>query len=305
LVYFCPGEVKVTDGWWMWVGGEEGPVRAEDGRIPALDHGYLYGAAIYETLRTYHARPFALRAHLSRLDHGARRMGFPPTDLESLADCLRRLADLRAPEESYLRVTLSPGARLPGGYAAPGGPARWTAVSGPLPPHVAAYYERGVRGVLSRRTRWNPGGFIPAVKFAGNPDLHLARREAEAEGAFEALLLNSSGFLAEGSSSNVFLVKGNVLVTPDLASGILDGVTRSILLDLAPKAGVPIEERPVRPGELFEAGEAFLASTLKEVVPLVQVDGRPVGSGTPGLLTDRLLGLLQEHALEATTGDDP
>ncbi|MEW6757475.1 MAG: aminotransferase class IV [Acidobacteriota bacterium] len=290
-------------GWWAWVSGEVGPVPAEEGRLSALDHGYLYGASLYETLRTYHARPFALQRHLERLDRGARRMGFPALPLDALARALEDLASLRAPEESYLRVTASPGARVPGGYAAPGGPPLWTALAGPLPPHVAAYYERGVRGVLSRRPRWNPGGFIPAVKFAGNPELHLARREAEAEGAFEALLLNPSGFLAEGSSSNVFLVAGKVLVTPDLQSGILDGVTRSILLDLAPKAGIPCQERPVRVEELFEAREAFLASTLKEVVPLVEVDGRPIGAGAPGLLTDRLLGLLQEHALGATSGD--
>ncbi|MEW5765783.1 MAG: aminotransferase class IV [Acidobacteriota bacterium] len=290
-------------GWWAWASGEKGPVPAEDCRLSALDHGYLYGAALYETLRTYHAKPFALRLHLERLDRGARRMGFPVLPLEDLARTLVDLAALRAPEESYLRVTVSPGARVPGGYAAPGGPPFWTALAGPLPPYVAAYYERGVRGVISRRPRWNPGGFIPAVKFAGNPELHLARREAEAEGAFEALLLNPSGFLAEGSSSNVFLVLGKVLVTPDLPSGILDGVTRSILLDLAPKAGIPCEERPVRVEELIEAREAFLASTLKEVVPLVEVDGRTIGAGTPGVLTDRLLGLLQEHALEATSGD--
>jgi len=170
---------------------------------------------------------------------------------------------------------------------------------------VAATYERGVRCLLASRPRWNPGDFIPAVKFCANVELWIAKREAEERGAFEALLRNPAGLLAEGASSNVFLVKGKVLVTPDLASGILDGVTRECLLRLAPRAGVPVEERPVRVEEIFEADEVFLASTLKEVVPVVEVDGRPVGRGEPGMITDRLLGLFQEEALEATSGGAP
>lgn len=287
-------------GRWIWVGGEAGPVRPEEARIAATDHAYLYGSGLYETVRTYHARPFALKEHIARLEHGARRMGLRSLPLTEASRALEALAAKRAPEDSYLRVTLTPGLQFPGWGVPVEGPPRWVAYAGPLAPHVAACYERGVRCTVSTRPRWNPGGFVPAVKFGGNPELQLAKKEADAAGAYEALLLNPAGFLAEGSSSNVFLVKGRRLVTPDTASGILDGVTRAILLRLSGEAGIETEDRPVRPEELWEAEEVFLASTLKEVVPVVEVDGRPIGTGAPGMVTDRLLGLYQEHALEAT-----
>lgn len=295
----------MAQGWWF-VSSGDGEVRpASEGRISGLDHGYLYGSALYETLRTYHGRPFALSRHLARLARGAAVLGLGELPLAAMKENLSRLAALRAPEESYLRLTVSPGEGPPSPFGPFHGTVRWSALAGPLPPHVAAVYERGVRCTLASRPRWNPGGFVPAVKFCANAELWLAKREAEERKAFEALLPNPAGLLAEGASSNVFLVKEKVLVTPDLASGILDGVTRERLLDLAPRAGIPVEERPVRVEEIFEVDEVFLASTLKEVVPVVEVDGRLVGSGAPGLITDRLLGLFQEEALEATSGGDP
>ena len=270
--------------------------------IPATEHAYLYGSGLYETLRTYHGRPFALDEHLQRLGAGMRTMGWRSPPLVEMAEALGALAHRRAPEDSYLRLAIGPGLQFPGWNEPLEGPVRWCAYAGPLPPHLAAVYDRGVGCVMASRPRWNPGGFIPAVKFAGNADLWLAKKEADARGAYEALLLNPAGQIAEGSSSSVFLVKEGRLVTPDLASGILDGVTRSILLALAPKAGLEVEERTVPPGELFEAQEVFLSSTLKEVVPVVSVDGRPIGPGAPGVMAGRMLGLLREFALERTKG---
>ena len=290
----------MDEGRWVWVGGERSPTAPDKARIPATEHAYLYGSGLYETLRTYHARPFALEEHLKRLAEGMAAMEWGQAPLGEMATAMRVLAERRAPEESYLRLAVGPGLQFPGWNEPLEGPVRWCAYAGPLPPYMAAVYERGVRCVMASRPRWNPGGFIPAAKFAGNPDLWLAKREATAAGAYEALLLNPAGQLAEGSSSNVFLVRDKRIVTPDLASGILDGVTRCVVLALASKAGLEAEERPVAQGELFEAQEVFLTSTLKEVVPVVGVDGRPVSEGAPGVITDRMLGLLQEYALERT-----
>ena len=289
-----------SNGRWVWIGGEASPVAPSAGRIAATDHAYLYGSGIYETLRTYHARPFALDEHLKRLSAGTARVGWPTLPVGEMAKVLRGLAALRAPEESYLRLAVSPGHQFPGWNEPLQGPAAWCAYAGPLNPYVSAVYERGVRCILASRPRWNPGSFIPAVKFAGNPELQLAKREADAAGAYEALLLNPDGQLAEGASSSLFLVKGKKVVTPELASGILDGVTRAVVLHLCARAGLEAEERPVMPEELHEAEEVFLASTLKEVAPVVQIARRPVGQGTPGVIADRLLGLFQEYALEST-----
>jgi len=285
---------------WAWTSQTREPLPAEEAGVSLLDRGYLFGDALYETLRTYHSRVFALDGHLRRLEAGARRIGYPPVPLEAIAHALRTLAEKRAPEESSLRINISRGLTHPGTSSASKGGPRWAAYCGPLPPHVSACYERGVACILSGRPRWNPGGFVPAVKFACNQELALAKEEAEREGAFEALLTTPWGLLAEGASSTVFLVLGRRLVTPDLSAGILDGLTRDCIIRLAEREGIPAEEREVSPGELLEAEEVFIASTLKEVIPVVRIGDRTVGRGEPGLITDRLLGLYQTHAIEAT-----
>lgn len=263
-----------------------------------MDWGLLHGEAIYETLRTYHARPFAFRRHLQRLLRGCQSWGFPPLQTEALEAAVMDLAGRRAPEESALRITVSRGAAPLWVRGDMPGEPFWTVCAQPLPPHVPAYYERGVRCLVASRVRWNPGGFIPAVKFTGNPEILLARREAAAAGAFEAILLNPSGLVAEGASSNLFLVKARRLVTPSLASGILDGVTRAVVIDLAREGGLPVEERDVAAWELLQAEEVFLTSTLKEVIPVVAVNATAIGTGEPGRITDHLLGAYQERCLE-------
>lgn len=251
---------------------------------------------LYETLRTYHARPFALEDHLARLAAGGGALGWPRLPVGEIGEKCRCLADVRAPDESVLRVRVGPGG------ASGEGALRWDLFAGPLPPYLPACYERGVRALLSSRVRLNPGGHLPAVKLAGNPELSAAKEEATRAGAFESLLCNPSGELAEGASSNLFLVKGKHVVTPHLAAGILEGVTRSRILRLCAKAGLLTEERRVEPQELFSAEEVFLTATTKEVVPVVQIGDHVVGRGTPGMITDRLLGLYQEMALEETRG---
>ena len=187
-----------SNGRWVWVGGEASPVAPSAGRIAATDHAYLYGSGIYETLRTYHAHPFALDEHLKRLAAGTARVGWPTLPISEMAKVLRGLAALRAPEESYLRLAVSPGHQFPGWNEPLQGPPAWCAYAGPLNPYVSAVYERGVRCILASRPRWNPGSFVPAVKFAGNPELQLAKREADAAGAYEALLLNPEGTAGGG-----------------------------------------------------------------------------------------------------------
>ena len=291
-----------ADSRWIWIGGSPSPVPESLANVVATDLAYLHGSGLYETLRTYHCRPFALGEHLMRLKSGASRAGFRVLPLDEMGEALKALATKRSPQESYLRLAVSPGAQFPGSSGALESPPAWTAYGGALPPYNSAVYERGVRCIVSSRPRWNPGGFVPAVKFASNAEIRLAKREAEEAGAYEALLLNPEGFLAEGCSSNVFLVKDKKVVTPDLASGILDGVTRSHILKLVSRARLSAEEKPVPASELYDADEVFLASTLKEVVPVVKIGEIEIGEGRPGLITDRLLGLFQEYALESTLG---
>ncbi len=292
------------DAFWCYTSDDGTMAPAEEAAISPLDRGFFSGETIYETLRSYHSSPFALDEHLQRLVHGIERFGLPALDAVRLKGVLVALAKVRAPMESYLRVNVSAGAMRPGESFARQSESKWVAFSGPMPAHVAAVYERGVRCVISQRRRWNPGGFVPAVKFSFNSEILLARGEAARQGAYEAILLSPEGFLAEASSSNIFLVFGKKVVTPDLATGILDGVTRAKVIALCAKAGLEAEERRVAAKELLEADEVFLTGTTREVVPVVRIGDTPIGRGEPGLVTDRLLGLFQELALESTVGGD-
>ena len=286
-------------GSWIWTSEADQPVPAESAVIPALNRAFLTGEGIYETVRTYHTRAFAFDSHLRRLLRGADLWGFPPVDTGDLEEAVTALAYRRSPEESALRITLSRSAAYPWAPPEELQEPTWTVFAGPLPPHVPAFYERGVRCILASRVRWNPGGFIPAVKFTGNPEMLLAKQEARAAGAFEAILLSPGGLVAEGASSNLFLVKSRRLVTPSLSAGILDGVTRAVVLELAEAHGIAVEQREVAPWELLQAEEAFLTSTLKEVIPVVEISGTVLGTGEPGKITDYLLGAYQERCLES------
>ena len=147
--------------------------------------------------------------------------------------------------------------------------------------------ERGMAAVVSgvRRNETSPLARVKSLNYLDNL---LAREEARRSGAGEALLLNTRGFIAEGAASNVFLVRDGTLLTPGVEAGALPGITRQVVMELAGEEGLAVEEANVTLPDLFGAGEAFLTNSVMEVMPLVSVDGRPVGPGRPGPLTERL-----------------
>jgi branched-subunit amino acid aminotransferase/4-amino-4-deoxychorismate lyase len=147
--------------------------------------------------------------------------------------------------------------------------------------------ERGMAAVLSgvRRNETSPLARVKSLNYLDNL---LAREEARRSGAGEALLLNTRGFIAEGAASNVFLARDGTLLTPAVEAGALPGITRQLVMELAGEEGLAVEEANVALPDLFGAGEAFLTNSVMEVMPLVSVDGRPVGPGRPGPLTERL-----------------
>ncbi len=270
---------------------------AHEARVSVLDNGFTFGDAVYETLRTYGGRPFALARHLRRLRASAGRLGIaiPLADAE-LATRLDALLARAENAESYIRFVVSRGV---GDISY-----HFDKVQGPtvvmvVKPYVfppASWRTEGVRVSLVDVRRNHPDALDPAIKSCNLLNNILAMRAAQAAGAMEAILLNASGEIAEGAGSNVFVVRGGEVLTPPLAAGILAGITREVLLELAPGCGVAIRETPLREGDLLGADEAFLTSTLKELAPITRVDDRAIGSGRPGPVTLRLLDAFQRHA---------
>jgi len=273
-----------------------------EARVSVFDRGFLYGDSVYEVVRTYGGRPFELDRHLSRLAHSAERIGLEPRwprdriagEIERTLEAARG-GDTPDPAaapwnagERYVRVVMTRGAGEIGLDPALAIDPQAIVIVQPLQGPPRSAYEEGVKVVLAGPPRPSPEAVDPTAKTGAHLPHVLAVREARAAGAHEALMLDARGFVTEGSSSNVFGVRAGRLVTPPLAAGILEGVTRGVVLRLAGDLGVPVEETALRPEDLAAADEAFLTSTVREIVPVVCLGDARVGTGRPGPVTRRL-----------------
>jgi branched-chain amino acid aminotransferase len=262
----------------------------EDVTLKVTDNGFVFGDSAYETLRTYGGRPFELDRHLQRLRRSIALLGFEllvsDDEIKARIDACLSFA---SNPESYLRVIVSRGVgdmsyrfeRIPEPTVA--------MYVKPLEATSEALYEQGAAAVIVSIRRNPVEALNPAMKASNLLNNALASREAYAKGAFEAILLNTRGEVAEGAGSNVFIVKDGRLLTPPLSCGLLAGITRELLLEIAVAEGVPHEERVLYPADLQSADEMFVTSTLKDLAPVVTLDGAPVGTGRPGPMTQALL----------------
>ncbi len=259
--------------------------------IPIFDHGFLYGEGVYETLRTYRGEPFLFDAHMKRLRRsgGMIHLDVPGTDQEMLARIRETMAAEPGLTEAYIRILITRGVgELTYNLAATPTPSTVIIVK-PFPEPPAAHFTDGISLALVSVRRNHPSALNPKIKSNNLLNNALAMQEALRQGAEEALMLNQQDEVAECSQSNVFIVKNGRAITPPLAAGLLPGITREFVLDVAKDAGVPTEERTVTTGDLWAADEAFITGTTREITPVVKVDGRPFGDGKPGRITLQLL----------------
>jgi branched-chain amino acid aminotransferase len=272
-------------------------VPAQEARVALLDNGFTFGDSVYETLRTYRGRPFELARHFRRLRASATRIGIAiALDDAALAARLDALLAQAANPESYIRFIVTRGVGdISYHFERVSGPTI-VMLAKPYEPLPERCYVDGIDVSVVSVRRNHPDALDPAIKSCNLLNNVLAVREAQAKGAMEAILLNQAGQLAEGASSNVFLARNGVLATPPLSAGILAGITREVLLELAPALGLAVSEAALAPSDLLGADEAFLTSTLKEAAPIRAVDGKPIGSGRPGPITLRLLEAFREYA---------
>jgi branched-chain amino acid aminotransferase len=277
-------------------------VPAEQARVSVLDNGFTFGDAVYETLRTYRGRPFHLDRHLERLRASAGRLGFAaPFGDEVFAPRLDELLARAGNEESYIRIILSRGeGDISYRFDRVTGPTLVMVVK-PFEPPPERDYAEGIPIVIASVRRNHPRALDPAIKSNNLLNNILAVREGQGRGAAEAILLNDLGEVAEGASSNVFVVKGGRVSTPPLDTGILSGITRRIVLDLCRELGIPAREETLIAADLFAADEVFITSTTKEAVPVRTIDGKQVGTGRPGPIQPRILQAYRDYALKSVS----
>ena len=275
-------------------------VPIDQANISALDYGFLYGYGLFETMRSYAGNIFLLDRHLERLSCAAKTIGISLKELnikEGVMETLKvnKLGDAR------IRITVSAG--------------RGTIVPNPdscteptvliFATHLQSYseqvYNRGYKAIISNIRR-NSQSFLSSVKSANYLESIIAKQEAKRAGMDEALFLNDRGLLAEASMSNIFLVKNNLLRTPSISNGILPGITRETVLQLASKLRIRANEDDIELAELLQSQEAFLTNSLIEIMPLVSVADKIINTGKPGSTTMKLLHAYHELATKPWGG---
>ena len=272
-------------------------VPPEQAVVPVLDRGFLYGDSVYEVVRTYDARPFGLDRHLARMEKTAQRLDLALPPREILARELQRTLDAADNAESYARIVVTRGTGEFGlSPFLARGQNRLVIIVRPLSVPPEQQYESGLQMAIAKIRRNPPQALDPALKTGNYLNNILALREAHEVGADDAILLDLRGRVTEGTTSNVFFVQRGVLVTPPLALGILEGVTRALFIEIAREEGLILREEPHGPEALAAADEVFMTSTLREAMPVTSLaflessgdQVRKVGDGRPGPMTKRL-----------------
>lgn len=269
---------------------------ADDARISVFDHGFLFGDGVYEVLRTYQQRPFLYAEHLARLRASAARIALacPLTDEALLARIRDTIAAARLTGEAYIRLLLTRGVgEIVYDPRACPHPTLVVIVKAHVDLPEAARVS-GVPVALVSVVRNHPASVHPAIKSNNLLNNALAMQQAHAAGAFEALMRNHRGELCECAQSNIFFVRAGRLLTPPVTAGLLVGVTRAFVLDLARRLGLDVDEPVLTEDELPGMDEAFLTSTTREIVPVVRVGSRVIGTGRPGPVTRQLMAAFAE-----------
>ncbi len=256
--------------------------RAE-AKVSAMDYGFLFGYGLYETMRGYAGRLFRLDSHLSRLDRSAREIGMA-LDIRALRQGTLDVVRANNFPDTRVRITTSIGEGTITPNLASCGKPTVLVLAGEYHPFSPERYAQGFSAIVSS-LRKNSRSPVTFMKSTSSMENMMARQESRTAGADESLFLNERGYVTEASGSNVFLVRGSTIVTPRLKSGILPGVTRAAIFELAGQSGLEIVESDIRLGHLLAADEAFLTNSLIEIMPLTSVDGKSVGNGGAGQKT--------------------
>jgi branched-chain amino acid aminotransferase len=261
-----------------------------DARISVYDHGLLYGDGVFEGIRVYSSKVFRLHEHIERLYESAKHIFLEvPWSREKMMEEVQRTVAVNQKVDGYIRLIITRGAGSlgldPGKCSDP----QIIIIVDDISLYPAKYYDEGLEVVTASVIRNHPNALSPRVKSLNYLNNILAKIEAVRAGCQEAIMLNHGGELAECTGDNIFLVKHGVLRTPPSDAGILEGVTRNAVIELAEAAGITVQQMALTRHDVYAADECFLTGTAAEVIPVVECDGRPIGTGKPGPITRDLL----------------
>jgi len=265
-------------------------VPQEDAKISVFDHGLLYGDGVFEGIRAYHGKIFTLDEHLDRLYDSATAISLKiPITKAEMAEAIKQTMKANNLTDSYIRLVVTRGVGKlgldPNKCATP----QIIIIADTIELYSKALYEKGLDIVTVATIRNHFSALDPKIKSLNYLNNILAKIESIQSGAGEALMLNKDGYVAECAGDNIFIFKDNILRTPPSSAGILVGITRNVVMKLAAEMGVQVREELMTRYDLYIAEECFLTGTAAEIIPVVKIDGRTIGTGKPGKITLDLL----------------
>jgi branched-chain amino acid aminotransferase len=261
----------------------------EDAKISVYDHGLLYGDGVFEGMRSYNGFVFRMQAHLDRLWTSAKAICLDiPMPKDELAEAVNQTLRLNELKDAYIRLVVTRGAGSLGLDPNRTQNPQIIIITDHITLYPNEFYENGLEIITVSTIRNHPAALSPRIKSLNYLNNILAKIEGLQAGCVEALMMNHRGEIAECTGDNIFLVRDGVLLTPPIDAGILEGITRQAVLDLAAAANIPIREIPLTKHDVYIADECFLTGSAAEVIPVVKVDSRVIGEGKPGPLTQQL-----------------
>jgi len=267
----------------------------EDAKISVYDHGLLYGDGVFEGMRSYGGKVFRLQEHLDRLWNSAKAICLEiPGSKSDMAAAVNQTLAKNELSDAYVRLLVTRGSGTLGLD-----PNRCTnpqviVITDHIALYPAEYYENGLEIVTASSIRNHPAALSPRIKSLNYLNNIMAKIEGLKAGCIEALMLNTKGEVAECTGDNIFIVRAGDVLTPPLDAGILDGITRQTVIQLARNDGLSVHETSLTRHDVYIADECFLTGSAAEVIPVVKIDDRTIGDGRPGPVTRDLMRLFHE-----------
>ncbi len=260
-----------------------------EAKISVFDHGFLYGDGIFEGIRLYDGCIFRLEEHLERLEYSAKAILLEmPWTRQEIADATCEACRVNKLKNGYIRLVVSRGVGSLGLSPKSCAKPQLIIIADTIQLYPPEFYEKGLKIITVPTRRCSPAALPPTVKSLNYLNNILAKIEAQNLGFHEAIMLNDQGYIAECTGDNLFLVHKGKLLTPPFSAGALAGITRGAVFDIAKKLKLTVEEKNLTRYDTWIADECFITGTAAEVVAIVEIDGRPIGTGKPGKVTKKI-----------------
>ncbi|MGK0176164.1 MAG: branched-chain amino acid aminotransferase [Lentimonas sp.] len=265
-------------------------VDKEDAKVSVFDHGLLYGDGVFEGIRLYNGCVFKLDEHLERLEYSAKAIMLNlPWSRQDLSDAVCETCRANDLTDGYIRLVITRGVGSLGLSIKNCNHPQLIIIADTIQLYPKEFYENGLKIITVPTRRCNPAALPPTVKSLNYLNNILAKIEAQHFGYHEAIMLNDQGYIAECTGDNVFIIHKGELITPSASAGALKGITRDTVLRIADELSIPWREANVTRYDAWVADEVFLTGTAAEIIPIIEIDARVIGSGKPGALTGKFM----------------